>query len=83
MDVNMLNAYLSDWLNVLFFPLTDAELSELHGVLRFALQILPGVNLKNTKHSRQQRFGTRITWNENSGTAMCSLALPLLNSIYP
>jgi hypothetical protein len=79
----MLNAYLSDWLNVLFFPLTGADLSELHGVLRFALQILPGVNHKDTKRSRQQRFGTRIIWNENSGTTMCSLALPLLNSIYP
>jgi hypothetical protein len=48
-----------------------ADFSELQGVLRFVLQILPADNLRGFKthsKSRHQNIG-----NEESGTTVCSL----------
>jgi hypothetical protein len=70
MEINMLSAYLPDYLNVSLFSLMGADFSKFHGALKFELQ---RNSVKGLRTQPMTKVSTKKTTNLQSGIAVCSL----------
>jgi hypothetical protein len=70
MEINMLSAYLPDYLNVSLFSFMGADFSKFHGALKFELQ---RNSVKGLRTQPMSKVSTKNTTNLQSRIAVCSL----------